>query len=228
MSERMFEEISRRFEAEHIETRRCDDQFVGTAQIIDHSTRLHDDGGTDFAMRIRLQEWDRPKVSAIILILESPHTSEYEYPTPKPAAGDGYGDTGRGLRSLFYAACPVHLFLPNGDYPLVLMNAVQYQCSLGFNPKKYRNKVFLKCWDLFGKQDFENRLFSMYKGNDIVINCCTAAGPKRRKLREVVEASCSLVGGSTLKIEHPANWVREFNAANKQNRSANYAWKVVT
>lgn len=229
MNERMFEEIAMSFKAGHIETRRCDDQFVGTVQVIDNSTRFHDDGKTDFAMRISLKAWDRPNVPVIILILESPHTAEYEYLTPMPAAGDGYGETGRGLRTLFHEACPVHLFLSNGDYPIVLMNAVQYQCSLGFKPKVFRNEVFLQCWDSFGEQDFESRLLSAYRNNDVVINCCTAAGPKRRRLREVVEASvCAVVGGSTLKIEHPSNWMREHNAAKIQNRFTNYEWKFVS
>jgi hypothetical protein len=225
----MFEEIATRFVPMFREFRRCDDQFVGTVEVIDNSTRLLDCRGTDFSTRISLGDWDRPEGPIIILILESPHTSEYKGPTPRPAAGDDSGDTGRALRTLLHEACPMHERLPNGRYPLVLLNAVQYQCSLGVKTTLYRDKVFLKCWDAFGRKDFESRLRSLHREDDVVMNCCTAAGPEKSRLREIVEASiCRLVGRSTFRIEHPANWTLRHNAAIKKKERPNYGWRSVS
>ena len=43
-------------------------------------------------------------------------------------------------------------------YKVILMNSIQYQCSLGCNPKKYRDHNWIQYWFSQGKEEFLERL----------------------------------------------------------------------
>ena len=134
----------------------------------------------------------------------------------KPAAGT----IGRNIRNLFNEAIGLKNHLKDGYYELILMNTIQYQCSLGFDTKDCRDKIFIKCWNDFGKSDLENRLKSLFNSGDIVINACTA-GKTKPKLREIVENKIIKInGGSTIKVEHSSNWLLRYNT------DKNYNWRT--
>ena len=116
----------------------------------------------------------------IVLVLESPHIEEYRE-THEP--GPAYGKTGRNIKAflphiLAEAIRTKKMFEgePTGRYKLILMNAIQYSCSLGVATEKYRDAMFLLSWKRDDvRNSFCNRLRRIY-GNDgkcIVINCCT-------------------------------------------------------
>ena len=203
----------------------CKDQYVGNINVnnIITSNPVSNSSNDDFDSRVYMKDFQRTNSPIIILILESPHNNEFKSKTPKPAAGNSAGSTGKGIRQLFYDACQVHNHLGNGNYNLVIINAIQYQCSLGEIPSKYRDKVFADCWYFFGKNNFKKRLISLYKNGDVIINACTA-GKKTPKIRNLVqEAINQSVGSTTIEVEHPSNWQLRKNEAG--NGIADYSWR---
>ncbi|HZI15842.1 MAG TPA: DUF5953 family protein, partial [Myxococcus sp.] len=127
--------------------------------------------------------------SAVLLILESPHTSEFSRVDGKfvavgPAADFRPGKTGgrihRFLEEKYLS--PISRYRPGS--PVFLVNAVQYQCSLNKTPldESVRNKVFARAWEKGGKEDFIARLSRYYRDGDIVINACT--GTKKQQGQE--------------------------------------------
>jgi hypothetical protein len=222
----MFQQIAERHKPGHDELRRCEDQFVGMINVTQTSTGCppQNQECTDFALRTPISQYARPVSPLIILCIESPHLKEYQLSPPGPAAGDGSGDAGKALRLYFDVACPVHTLLPPGEYPLVLMNAIQYQCSLG-DIKRYRSKVWVECWNTFAVRAFMKRLCGLYRPGDIVINACTAGGVTP-KLREYVKCAVQALRiPVSLERIHPATWAREFNSARKGARNPNFEWR---
>ena len=114
---------------------------------------------------------------SLVLILESPHVDEFDPQTHLPN-GPAFGETGANLnRYLMDILHDQQVFdLPQGTYRLILMNAVQYQCSLGEKPPLYRDGIFLSCWEKQEyRQSFCQRLQDVLERFSpcIVINCCT-------------------------------------------------------
>lgn len=223
----MFLEIAQEIINTYSEGRVCPDQCIGTIKISNNTTQSPEENSSkdDFKSRTNLDKFERTNSPLIIMVLESPHTSEFSGVTPKPVAGNGNGHAGKAIRELFSEVFDIHNFLRDGEYNLIILNAVQYQCSLGEDTKKYRDKVFIECWNKFARNDFKKRLLNTYESGDIIINACTA-GKTKPKLREIVKSTITkLIGPSLFEVEHPSNWVRTYNAARKNKLSANYNWK---
>lgn len=102
----------------------------------------------------------------IVIVLESPHVAEYIGDYVSPALGTTGRNLGKHLHSVLSGV------VSNDKYRIILMNSVQYQCSLGEKPGMYRDNMWLKLW--FKEKmnnDFVKRLQS-YKP-DIIFNFCT-------------------------------------------------------
>lgn len=177
-----------------LEKRRCPDQFVG---VISEIERIG-----NFANRVPFS--DRPSsLPCVILILESPHTSEFGA-CPGPAKGI----TGRKIVR--------HLLQVPGlqdkrDFGLLLVNAVQFQCSLGISTSIVRDSVFLETWARGGKVDFEERLGALFRDGDCVVNCCTRGntGNTLAHLRSAVQDVLTTLlpaGTPVLRRNHPSFW----------------------
>ena len=115
---------------------------------------------------------------AIILVLESPHVDEFDSIT-KMGIGPAQGQTGQKIQQYLPEVLNNPIIKPHFQdkvYDVVLINAVQYQCSLGENPLLYRDAEFLRLWEEKSvREDFKKRLkavTTMYM-NSIIINCCT-------------------------------------------------------
>ncbi len=106
------------------------------------------------------------------MILESPHKSEF----PRDgSAGPARGATGTRIRKHLAQAFRCLPLIDNVHRPLILMNAIQHQCSLGQPPKCHRDTVFCLMWDQPRVRiDFSRRLrgYTQDKGA-LVINACT-------------------------------------------------------
>lgn len=224
-----FLKIAREFLPSFDEGRLCPDQYIGNIRVVRGKSTTNPDPNplnTDFRLRADLDCFKRTDQPIIILVTESPHKSEYMGDSPRPVAGNGDGDAGRAIRELFNEACSLHNFQYDGDYQLVVMNAIRYQCSLGAKTIKFRDKVFRASWTDFGSFDFEARLRNIYKSGDLVINACTAGKDKRKRLREMVKEMIEKVAGhTTMEIEHPCSWGRTYNKARKSGYLPNYGWK---
>ncbi|KPD17361.1 hypothetical protein ADM96_19560 [Burkholderia sp. ST111] len=119
------------------------------------------------------------------------------------------------------------LIAPGGeDLDLVLINAIQYQTSLGHPTHRFRDEVFHLAWtsDRIGRANFQSRIEPLWRAQsrDVIVNCCT--GGERSKtslkrlvydaLREITDNN-SMLSPLVVGCAHPSSWRR-----NKNNREA--------
>lgn len=120
--------------------------------------------------------------NVIVIILESPHVDEYEGNMPiGPAQGKTGDNINKYLCTILDEAVQREILNVNSKFPkydLVLMNAIQYQCSLGMDPILFRDYCFMKLWETEQIiESFHERLSLILKkynnGHVILINGCT-------------------------------------------------------
>lgn len=70
----------------------------------------------------------------------------------------------------------------DGEYNVILANAIQYQCSLGVDTKIYRDRVWLDLWLFKGFNKKAITRLQSYKP-DIIINFCTEGSHLKDHLR---------------------------------------------
>lgn len=188
-----FQEIVTSVISSRIEVRPCPDQYVGLVRNLTHSD--------DFRQRLTVNR-RRTGGAAIILVTESPHVREY-LGDPGPARGK----TGQNIRSHLRSVLSTYKL---NSYDLILINAIQYQCSLGLPTRIFRDQVFRQVWSSFGRADFVNRLTKIYRYGDLLVNACTKGNTKDKapELRRLVEDAIRSVRltGSDEKVYHPSSW----------------------
>jgi hypothetical protein len=144
----------------------------------------------------------RTSEPCILLILESPHKEEF---VGEPGPAKGF--TGEMIKQHLATV----LSLPNiENYGLILVNAIQHQCSLGSKTTVYRDRIFRAVWSNGGKENFQKRIVSIFQQGDLIVNCCTKGndcelyGP----LRNLVEMALkvSIPNTETLRRTHPSSW----------------------
>lgn len=184
-----------------IETRLCPDQYVGiVADVM---------GGAGIQLRRPIS--GRPDGRGVILVLESPHTAEFKH-TTGPANG----------KSGLYLARFIGEVLGDGfsDCSLILMNAVQHQCSLGQPTHLYRDQIFSRVWSCGGRANFAERMKAAYRSGDVAVCCCTKGNirDRRHHLRQMVYEAIrdSLPEATILKRTHPSGW--------NVRRNRSYVW----
>lgn len=190
-----------------IEPRACPDQYVG---IVGDLNNEQNRAAKDFLDRKPAE--DRPnEKKCFILILESPHIDEFKG-DPCPAKGR----TGTQIRSYIHEV--VADFDDYPKYGLILVNAIQYQCSLGLKPKFHRDVIFRYVWEKGGgRKDFIKRLENhrYLQQNDVIANCCTKGNDTDKEhpaLRVLVQDAIEEVlkekfpQVKLLRRNHPVNW----------------------
>ena len=131
-------------------------------------------------------------VATIVIVLESPHKSEFNLKNDdlNMDVNPALGKTGSNLQKYFTDA---YLRLIIADLPskyrVILMNSIQYQCSLGTSPPKYRDHIWLNLW--FGSRgvfqdSFVTRLHSYHP--DYIFNLCTIGDHSDEVLRNNLRA----------------------------------------
>lgn len=175
-----------------IETRTCPDQFLGPIKDVLHNV--------DFPCR--LPALLRTNAPCIIMVLESPHADEF---IGEPAPAKGF--TGEMIRRHLSEAISVDSLQ---SYDLILINAIQHQCSLGVSTDLYRDRIFRTTWNAGGRESFVSRIKHLYRPGDIVVNCCTKGNDYKTDtaLRNLVEHELrkALPSVETIKRMHPAAW----------------------
>ncbi len=175
-----------------IEGRLCPDQYIG---------RLGDLGLAG-AMSHRFAADSRPRGGGLLVVLESPHIEEFRG-EPAPARGR----TGRNIAKYLGQVAPAGV---GPDSPVVLVNAIQLQCSLGFPTECFRDKVFTAVWNSGGRADFVDRLRRLSRPRDLVLCCCTKGASQKpvAHLRQLVyTAICETLPTVTCsRRTHPAAW----------------------
>lgn len=153
----------------------------------------------------------------IVIVLESPHKDEYE---DENFINPALGKTGRMLQEFFTDYNLKNLFgkeyLKNG-YQVILINSIQYQCSLGESPEIYRDKVWRKMWDNnIVKKKFKERVISYCA--DIIINLCTKSNEKPEERKGSVQTAIEEVKKNADKNiilyegNHPSSWASNFDS----------------
>jgi hypothetical protein len=174
------------------DTRACPDQYLGMLSGII--------GKPHFPLRVAADE--RTEQPCLVIILESPHIDEF-IGDPGPARGF----TGDMIRNYLHES--INLQEVDG-FGLVLINAIQHQCSLGNSTSEHRDKIFRSVWARGGQENFEARLRSVLRPGDVVMNCCTKGNDfeLNTPLRSLVEASTRLQFPEvqTVRRMHPASW----------------------
>ena len=142
----------------------------------------------------------------LILILESPHFYEYDI-NSKDALGPAQGKTGNNIKNYLIDCLNTNnqikgLFTKG--YEVVVLNAVQYQCSQGISPLKQgvRDKNFSHFWGNGFSNDLIDRINAFSNGNNnlIIVDACT----RKLKLKLVEPAlSASLTHYIST---HPSSW----------------------
>lgn len=116
-------------------------------------------------------------ITTIAIILESPHKSEFNIKNYvfETASNPALGKTGSKLQK-FFTDEYLHSIIPElpSKYRVILMNSIQYQCSLGESPKKFRDHIWLSLW--LGSHEaiqdsFLERLHLYHP--DYIFNLCT-------------------------------------------------------
>lgn len=137
----------------------------------------------------------------IVIILESPHVKEYwdreKKDDPTPAIGNTGINLSNKLEDLINSVSTHegnNSNLLSNQFDIILMNSIQYQCSLGIDTKYLRDKVFRKLWDdsetkickgdLNTKESFYCRLENY--APDYIFNFCTK-GNKTKEGSEIVK-----------------------------------------
>jgi len=131
--------------------------------------------------------------NAISIILESPHKAEFEgvnleslslgvihsRPLNNPSTR---GSLHRMLNSISFSTAFNSRLDQSCSYDVILINAVQFQCSLGEPTKLYRDQVFVFNWI-----DYQNNFIERLKEIDpkLIINCCTSGNWINEKYLDV-------------------------------------------
>jgi hypothetical protein len=153
------------------------------------------------------------KISAkMVMVLESPHIKEFYTPdlvnfngektNARPANGVNAktGDTGKNIDNYIQLSdqeiIQKILEIANIDSNIIedqipillsfsLINAIQYQCSLGVATKHYRDEVFTKLWgNKLLRNNFNQRIKNFQP--DIIINSCTQGDLKEEEMCELL------------------------------------------
>lgn len=150
---------------------------------------------------------------SIVIVLESPHKEEYaendSLDIPTPAIGKTGTNLQNNTANLITEVSNHNKNIKNGSYRIILMNSIQYQCSLGYSTENNRDIVFKNLWDLPNiKEDFKRRLKS-YKPK-FIFNLCTK-GKAKPKLNCLVQELVEEMYKKSKDVElyvgnHPSSW----------------------
>lgn len=182
-----------------------------------------------YNIKIQKNKCDKPKLlndfkpidgnRNIVLLLESPHRSEYraikiyDRLVPiGPAQGGNSKEAGGAIRENIDSAI-THIIVNNnlslnGDYNLIIINPIQFQASLGSIYEKglkrtLRNKVWKNIWKIKCNNKFivqENFIYRLkYYDPDLIINACT------RDLKNDIKTLLETSHIESYPINHPAN-----------------------
>jgi hypothetical protein len=175
-----------------LEIRACPDQYLGKVA-----------GFVEVPLTEgRTPAQKRTSEPCILLILESPHKEEF---VGEPGPAKGF--TGEMIKQHLGTV----LGLPDlENYGLILVNAIQHQCSLGSNTTVYRDRIFRAVWSNGGAENFQNRIVSIFQVGDLIVNCCTKGndfelyGPLRNLVEVALKAS--IPNTESLRRTHPSSW----------------------
>lgn len=191
------------------------DDYVGSFDYVDsftYNTNTSNESSLWFHENDRknnekeLGKKAEPNEYNIVIVLESPHKNEYNTDFRHPAIGP----TGNNLKLYFYSL----LGKLNGTIKnstkchVYLMNAIQYQCSLGYHTSIFRTEIFNSMWKHHKKdEDFLDRLKDFYP--NIIINLCTKTDELQDIVQKKIDEFVNNNNNKTISLyrgTHPSSW----------------------
>ena len=151
---------------------------------------------------------DKTNSKRIVILLESPHKDEFTKKFNAPALGK----TGEKLD--YYLSCLLKKFkyVNKGD-KVFLVNAIQYQCSLGYPTSCVKKRVFNY---LFEKDEVKKDLIERIKRIDPDIICISTTSFCREKVQKlIVESFTDKVIISS--DSHPSMWTTKTKIKEEKN-----------
>lgn len=165
-------------------------------------------------------DFDRQKIYSktdykrLVIVLESPHVSEFsDKEHIEPAKGETGNNISKYLCDVLFryillknqeniGAYSVAHSLDNGQYEVCLVNAIQYQCSLGLSliDANVKNRALAELWE---NSQIEANFIKRLKEYepDIIINSCTET--IKQDVQEVINAAFPNV--IRLQSAHPSS-----------------------
>ena len=196
-------DVNRRF-IKDIETRVCPDILAGCNGNFHFSKEERENVGSSELLTDNYNEYQ-----TIVIVLESPHIKEYSEQNrfcPTPAVGR----TGTNLQRHFNQDIifkKSKTLNKDENYRVILMNTIQYQCSLGVTTKIYRDDIWDRLWkedDI--KKDFVNRLKSY--NPKVIFNGCTEGSNKSRRISVSQTIHNNFDNIELFEMNHPCYWER--------------------
>ena len=153
------------------------------------------------------------------IILESPHKKEFEKNrNDKNGNHPALGSTGRNINQHFlnylnkFRVCSFQNnisklnfteLIKDGEYKLVLINLINFQCSLGEKPKKYRDIIINKIMENI---KFSKHFISEIErfNPNIILNACTSKYAAFVKDLLCKELKLDFL---LLNSHHPSSWI---------------------
>lgn len=161
-----------------------------------------------------------PNKKRIILILESPHKDEFKLDGCKLCqVGPAAGKTGTYIRK--YLPLIFSGMKDFGARELILVNAIQFRCSIGrsmwgkenANGMKFKNRVLT---ELLAKEmfvmDLERRLKLVWRNADMdmIVNCLSLNGATGCVVGKIIKR---VTGRCVCGIGHPSRWFSTWETA---------------
>ena len=174
-------EILNRINEFSIKSEKCEDNLVATVEYINDEWKFKQNNilsNDRIVNKSNICITDKVN-DRIVIILESPHKDEYSKTIPAPAPA--MGETGRNIKEYLLEILDKKIGNPKDNekkYDVILMNAIQYQTSLGIDTEYFRDRVWLTLWN---KEDLRKEFIKRLEGYnaDIVFNFCTNGSHKK-------------------------------------------------
>lgn len=144
------------------------------------------------------------KYEKIVILLESPHRSEYDY-SFNPI-GPAQGVTGNNVEKFLKELCKDLKLEDNKQYLFILMNPIPWQCSLGsfyddgLIPT-LRNNIWSKLFNIY-VEEFK-AMINLYNPM-IIINACTNG--RKGRVMDAINDIPKLNNANKFYCYHPSCW----------------------
>lgn len=177
----------------------CQDDFIGTIKKT-RNDKSHENLHFTKEKRISFKKikdikpCDMKDSKNIVIVLESPHKEEFMDATViiAPALGRTGYNLQKNFEKIFTEGLEIN---PDEEYSVILMNAIQYQCSNAESLKEYRDRTD-RIWEYFWSKEGEDsflRRIKSYKAL-IIINACTGdfkrSGSIKHILQDCISKNC--------------------------------------
>ena len=180
--------------------RKCPDNYIGT--ISKNSSNLFVQKELRYQNKEKLLKVSKKNIAKIVLLLESPHKDEFMINLTAPALGT----TGEKIHSYFHKLLSKYAILTDIQMEVYIVNIIQFQCSLGFNTKKYRDKLFKELWEKpQTRRSLKRRIKKI--NPQIIINATTYIKSGQSTIKEEVTKYLKLLGIKIWEASmHPVLW----------------------